>query len=154
MISARGISASSSGLPLVLSTNRATNASPATVWTVPAASTPTYKAMEMYRNYDGSLSTFGDVSVKASGGNPDKLSTFAAQRTSDNALTIMVINKVLTGATPVTLNLANFTASGSAAVYQLTSANAIKHLAAQPWSGGKLTVTVPPQSITLFVLPK
>ncbi len=29
------------------------------------ASTPTYKAMKMYRNYDGNKSTFGDTSVAA-----------------------------------------------------------------------------------------
>ncbi len=30
-------------------------------WATPASSTPTYKAMKMYRNYDGNRSTFGDV---------------------------------------------------------------------------------------------
>ena len=34
-------------------------------WTTPASSTPTYKAMKMYRNYDGNKSTFGDTSVAA-----------------------------------------------------------------------------------------
>src|SRR4029453_13128640 len=59
----------------------------ATRWTTPDASTPTYKAMKMYRNYDGNRSTFGDTSVAASAPNPDNLSTFAAQRSSDGALT-------------------------------------------------------------------
>jgi len=35
-------------------------------WTTPDPSTPTYKAMKMYRNYDGAKSTFGDTSVLAS----------------------------------------------------------------------------------------
>src|SRR5258706_1401630 len=34
-------------------------------WTTPDPSTPTYQAMKMYRNYDGSKSTFGDTSVSA-----------------------------------------------------------------------------------------
>ena len=72
-------------------------------WTTPAATTPTYKAMKMYRNYDGNKSTFGDVSVSASGPNPDNVAVFAAQRSSDNALTIMVISKYLSGATPVSI---------------------------------------------------
>jgi hypothetical protein len=126
----------------------------ATRWTVPAAATPTYKAMMLYRNYDGLGSAFGDVSVKTVGPNPDQLSAFAAQRTGDGALTVIVINKVLTGSTPVTVTLANFTARGTAAVYQLTSANLIKHLAGVAWAGGKFAATVPPQSITLFELPK
>jgi hypothetical protein len=34
-------------------------------WTTPASTTPTYKAMKMYRNYDGNKSTFGETSVSA-----------------------------------------------------------------------------------------
>ena len=34
-------------------------------WTTPATTTPTYKAMKMYRNYDGNRSAFGDTSVRA-----------------------------------------------------------------------------------------
>ena len=74
----------------------------ATGWTVPAANTPTFKAMQIYRNYDGMVSGFGDVSVKAAVPNPDRLSAFAAQRTIGGALTVMVVSKI-PGATPVTL---------------------------------------------------
>ena len=35
----------------------------ATRWTMPAANTPTYQAMKLYRNYDGKKSAFGDTSV-------------------------------------------------------------------------------------------
>ena len=78
-------------------------------WTTPATTTPTYKAMKMYRNYDGNRSTFGETSVRAtSTANADNLSVFAAERASDGALTVMVIAKVLSGATPVTINLPNF----------------------------------------------
>ena len=42
----------------------------ATRWTTPAASTPTYKAMKMFRNYDGNKSGFGDISVNAAGPEP------------------------------------------------------------------------------------
>jgi len=121
-------------------------------WTTPAASTPTYKAMKMYRNYDGSKSAFGDTSVQATVPNPDQLSAFAAQRTSDGALTLMVINKVLSGNTPIQVNLAHFSAAGTARVWQLTSSNAINHLSDIALSGATLNATVPPQSITLFVI--
>jgi hypothetical protein len=77
-------------------------------WTTPDASTPTYKAIKIFRNYDGQLSGFGDTSVKTtSSSNPDNLSVFSATRTSDGAMTVMVINKIA-GSTPVTLSLANF----------------------------------------------
>lgn len=125
----------------------------ATRWTVPDPSTPTFKAMQMYRNYDGAQSTFGDTSVSATVPNPDDVSAFAALRSTDSALTVMVINKYLTGSTPATLNLAHFTASTSAHVWQLTASNAIQQLADVPVSNGTIAAQLPQQSITLFVIP-
>jgi hypothetical protein len=122
-------------------------------WTTPAATTPTYKAIKLYRNYDGNQSAFGDTSVAGSAPNPDTLSSFAAVRSSDGALTVMVINKVLNGTTPVLLSLTNFSAAGTAQVWQLTSANTISRLADLNFSGGSVSNTVPAQSITLLVLP-
>ena len=84
-------------------------------WTTPDASTPTYKAIKMYRNYDGNKSAFGDVSVSATGPNPDNVAVFAAQRSSDSALTVMVISKYLSGATPVSINVGEFHAGGNGA---------------------------------------
>ncbi|MFN7927357.1 MAG: glycoside hydrolase family 44 protein [Blastocatellia bacterium] len=122
-------------------------------WTTPDATTPTYKAMKMYRNYDGNKSTFGETSVAASVPNPDNLSSFAATRASDGALTVMVVSKVLSGNTPATINLANFSNTGVAQVWQLTSTNTINHLANINFSGGSFSTSLPPQSITLFVIP-
>jgi PKD repeat protein len=109
--------------------------------------------MKMYRNYDGNKSAFGNTSVQASVPNPDNLAAFAAQRSSDGALTVMVISKVLSGSTPITVSLANFSGNGTAQAWQLTSANAITRLSDLSYSAGSLSATVPPQSITLFVLP-
>jgi PKD repeat protein len=123
-------------------------------WTTPATSTPTYKAMKMFRNYDGNKSGFGDTSVRAtSTANADNLSVFAAERASDGAVTVMVIAKVLSGSTPVTINLSNFAAGTAAQVWQLTSANAINRLADVAVSGQSLSTSVPAQSVTLFVVP-
>jgi len=124
----------------------------ATRWTTPDASTPTYKAMKIWRNYDGNKSTFGDISVAAAVPNPDNLSAFAATRTTDGAMTIMIISKVLSGSTPVTVNLANFAAAGTAQAWQLTSANAITHLSDVALSGSSFTASVPAQSVTLYVV--
>ena len=122
----------------------------ATRWTTPDTATPTYKAMKMYRNYDGNNSGFGDVSVKATLPNPDEVSAFAAVRSGDNALTVMVINKSTDNAV-TTLNLSNFTGSGTAQVWQLTAANQISRLADVGASGNAINASLPPQSITLFV---
>jgi hypothetical protein len=121
-------------------------------WTTPATNTPTYKAMKLYRNYDGNRSTFGDISVAATLPNADLVSAFAAERSSDRALTVMVINKDAS-ATAATINLVNVVHRGSSQVWQLTSANAITRLADLTFGGNSLTATLPPQSITLFVLP-
>lgn len=123
-------------------------------WTTPASSTPTYKAMKMYRNYDGNKSTFGNTSVVATMSNPDPVAAFAAQRSVDGALTVMVINKYLSGDTPATINLANFTHNGVAQVWQLTAANIINRLADIGLGGNNFVVTLPPQSITLLVVAK
>lgn len=126
----------------------------ATRWTVPLDSTVTFKAMKMYRNYDGNDSGFGDTSIKAIAPNADNVSAFAALRSATGAMTVMVINKQLSASAAVNLKLAHFTAAGSAQVWRLTSSNTITKLANVSWLGSKLADTEPAQSITLYILPK
>jgi len=125
----------------------------ATRWTTPDAGTPTYQAIKIYRNYDGNKSTFGDTSIRTLVPNPDNLSAFGAVRTSDGALTLMVINKDLNNATPVNTAILNFNAAGPAQRWQITSGNAITRLADISITNNILSDTVPSQSITLYVLP-
>ncbi|HYI07711.1 MAG TPA: glycoside hydrolase family 44 protein [Thermoanaerobaculia bacterium] len=122
-------------------------------WGTPALGSVSANAFRMYRNYDGNHSTFGDVSVSAGGPNPDDVAAFAAIRTSDGALTVMLIAKTLTDVTPATVNLANFVPSGPGQRWQLTSTNTITSLAAVPVSGSSVSLTLPAQSITLLVFP-
>lgn len=125
----------------------------ATRWTAPAAGTPTYKAFQMYRNYDGRKSTFGERSVQAAAPNPDQVSAFAALRSSDQALTVMVINKDPSAQHPVLLKLANFgSGTGTVQRWQLTRTNAITALSNLSYSGAQVTDTVAAQSITLYVV--
>ncbi len=125
----------------------------ATRWTTPGTGTPTYNSMKMYRNYDGNKSAFGDTSVSATGPNPDQVSTFAAVRSSDGALTAMVINKQLTASATASLTLSKFLPTGAAQAWQLTASNLITRLPDLNFAGNTFSSTVPPQSITLFVLP-
>jgi hypothetical protein len=124
----------------------------ATYWTAPASTTPTYKAFKLYRNYDDLGSGFGDTSVSALAPDPDTLAVFAAQRSADGALTVMAVNKALSGAT-ANFHLANFAANGTAQAWQLTSSNAITRLDDAVLADSTLTVMLPAQSITLFVIP-
>jgi len=125
----------------------------ATRWTTPDASTPTYLAMKIYRNYDGNKSTFGDTSVLATGPNPDNVAVFGATRSSDGALTVMVVSKYLTGVTPLSVTLSNFTASSTAQVWQLNASNVIAHLPDTALANNTISTTVPGQSVTLFIVP-
>src|SRR5512145_3130428 len=105
----------------------------------------------MYRNYDGAGGAFGNLSVRATAPDPDNLSAFAARRTADGALTVMLVAKRLTGATATTVNLAGFQAAGPVQVWRLTSTNAITRLTDITAAGGAVSLSLPAQSITLLV---
>ena len=122
-------------------------------WVVPIAGTPVYNAFKMYRNYNGAGAAFGETSVSATVPEPDEVAAFAARRAGDGALTVMVINKVLAGSTPTTVDLAGFAAGPTAHVWQLTAANVITQLADVPVAGNSIALTLPPQSITVVVVP-
>ncbi len=125
----------------------------ATLWGPPTNNQPGAYAFRMYLNYDGAGAKFGDVSVRAASTDQEKLAVYAARRSSDGALTIMIINK--TGqAVNSTLSLANFTHGATAEVYRYSSANlsAIVDAADQAVGAAGFTATFPANSITLVVL--
>ena len=140
-----------------------------TMWPTsdPSGQIPGRMAFAMYRNYDGARSTFGDMGLAstsaAAGADAEgSLAVYGALRTSDNAVTVMVINKTYADQTQ-TLSLANVNASGPAKAYLYSSANlaAIVQQAnipvTPPGSGSTtstLSTTFPAQSITLLVIPR
>lgn len=120
-------------------------------------------AFEMYRNYDGNKSTFGDIALASTSTDQGQLSVYGATRTLDGAITVVVINKTY-GPLQSTLSIANYSAPAgqNAQVYQYSNANlsTIVQGAAvavmQPTGTGTsstITATFPAQSITLFVIP-
>jgi hypothetical protein len=135
-----------------------------TLWGPPDPQTqvPGLMAFEIFRNYDGNNSTFGDVALASKSANQGLLSVYGALRTSDNALTLIVINKGY-GDLNGNLSLANFAPNGAAKVYRYSSAN-LAAIVAQPdamvtgpTSGSatsSISTTFPAQSITLFVIPE
>jgi hypothetical protein len=124
----------------------------ATRWASPPAGSPVHTAFAMYRNYDGRGSGFGDLSIATDVPQPDDLSAFAAVRTSDGKLTVMIVNKVLDGTTTANVSLANFAAATKAEAWQMTAKNRILRLTDVPVSGSTLSLDVPAQSITLLVI--
>jgi hypothetical protein len=136
----------------------------ATLWptTNPSAQIPGMMAFEIYRNYDGANSTFGNMALASTSADQTSISVYGALRTADNMLTVAVINKTY-GDLKAPLSLANLTPNGPAKVFLYSNAN-LAAIAPQP----DLTVTPPPtgsttstlsttfpaQSITLIVVPK
>jgi hypothetical protein len=129
----------------------------------PTTQAPGLLAFEMYRNYDGNNSMFGDTALKSSSANQGALSVYGAERAADGAVTVMVINKTY-GPLTSTLSLENFSSSsGTAQVFLLSNAN-LNAIVAQagatvtPPVGSGTTSTIsytfPAQSITLFVAAK
>ena len=112
-------------------------------------------AFRLYRNYDGQGKCFGETSVQASSSDQGQLAIYAAQRGSDQSLTVVVINK---GDTPLTANLtiANFSLTSQAKLYRYSAANltAIEAQPALATNNNGLVATFPANSITLIELAK
>lgn len=123
---------------------------------------PGTMAIAMYRNYDGANSTFGDSALASTSADQGKLSVYGAVRTTDKALTIVVINKTY-GDLTSTLSLPGLSGSITTAKAYLYSSADPAHIVARPAvtvappSGGAtastITTSFPAQSITLLVIP-
>jgi uncharacterized repeat protein (TIGR01451 family) len=126
----------------------------ATLWGPPDAEEPGAYAFRMYLNYDGLGSSFGETSVHAASTDQDRLAIYAARRSSDAALTLMVINKT-GGPLTSTVTLANVVPLASAQVYRhsATDLEAIVREADQPVTASGFTAAFPANSITLMVIP-
>ena len=122
-------------------------------WGTPALDSYAARAFQMYRNYDGNGAKFGNTSVKATAPNVDEVSAFASIRSSDGALTVMLVAKTLNGDTPATVNIANFNAGQVIQRWQFDSTKTITRRADLAPSGSNISLTLPGQSVTLLVIP-
>ncbi len=126
----------------------------ATLWGPPTASQPGAYAFRMYLNYDGQGGAFGETSVRAASADQEKLAIYAAERASDHALTLMVINKTGTPLTS-TVAISNFTPGPAAQVYRYSAASldAIVRQPDQATRSNGFTAVFPALSITLYIIP-
>jgi len=111
-------------------------------------------AFLMFRNYDGKGSQFGDTSIQASAGAAGGLEVYGAQRASDGAITMIVLNRK-SSALFATFVLKNHTPKGPVQIYQYSGANlsAIMHGPNQTMTGSTLSMSYPANSATLVVVP-
>jgi hypothetical protein len=125
----------------------------------PVKQLPGLLAFQLFQSYDGNGSAFGDGSLAATSSDQSKLSIYAAKRSKDNMLTVLVLNKSFG---TLTSNVSLTTSATSAQVFQYSNANtsAIVKQAnvtvTQPSGGGAASVamTFPAQSMTLLVMPR
>jgi hypothetical protein len=126
----------------------------ATIWGEPQPMQPGAYALRMYRNYDGAGSRFGDVSVSASSGDQGQLAVYAAQRSSDKALTIMVVNKTGDDLTSQP-SVAAFPGNRPAQRFTYSPADLTSIVRGADLKVNRGTVaTYPANSITQLVLPR
>lgn len=123
----------------------------ATRWGTLDPSMPVYKAIKLYRNYDDKGGAFGSTSIAATVPDPDTVSAFAALRDGDHAMTLVVINKQLNQPASATVSIDHFAGNGVAQTWQLAD-NKLARIADVRYANGSLRATLPPQSVTLFVL--
>jgi Glycoside hydrolase family 44 len=127
----------------------------ATMWGEPQPTQPGAYAFRMYRDYDGAGSRFGDVSVSAASSDQGQLAVYAAQRSSDKALTLMIINKTAENLTS-SLAVAGLRGNGTAQRFTYSTADLTSIVRGDdlPVQRGTIDATYPANSVTLLVLPR
>ncbi len=126
----------------------------ATLWDPPGRLQPGAFAFRMYRNYDGFGGKFGDVVLPSISTDYDEIAIYAATRSDDNAVTIMVINKSRRELT-TELAFGDDRFSTSAELYRYSSDDllSIVRLDNQSIQSGNLELVLPAESISLYVIP-
>jgi len=118
----------------------------ATLWSPPSSEQPAAFAFRIYRNYNGAGASFGDISVQAISSDQELVSSYAAQRSSDGALTIVLINKSRTSQNvQLTFNRDDPGAQASLYRYSANKLDQIEQLSVSDYH----TLTLPRESITL-----
>ncbi len=127
----------------------------ARLWGPPKSSEPGAYSFGMYMNYDGKDGEYGDTWVRSHSTDQGLLSIYAADRTSDSALTLVIINKTSQNFTS-NLSLKGFNPAPKAQVYTYSEANlgAIVRQSDLGVSAAGFQATYPANSITLVAIPK
>jgi mannan endo-1,4-beta-mannosidase len=110
-------------------------------------------ATKLYRNYNGSGGTFGDISVKTT--NPDRtgLSVWSSILSADSSMHIVAINKKsIVASVTFQIGGANNYASGSVFGFDEASSEIKELSAVQGLPGKSFTYSIPPLSVLHFVL--
>lgn len=131
-----------------------------TLWGAPDATKqiPGLVAFQIFRDYDGKKSEFGEMAVSSTSADQGKLSIYGALRTADHMVTLVVINKTYGDlSTSIAVKgLPPSTLSARAYLYSKANLNAIvaqPSVAVKPGLGGAASTiagSFPAQSITVL----
>ncbi|CAN5570190.1 hypothetical protein BH11ARM2_BH11ARM2_14160 [soil metagenome] len=110
-------------------------------------------AFRLYRNYNGKGGAFGETSVRSVSGDQGTVAVYGAERKSDGALTVMVVNKS-TAPQSCRLKLLHFSPASKASVFRYDGNNRVAALPDQTVGANGFTATFPARSATLVVVKK
>ncbi len=120
-------------------------------WVAPDPANPDYQALKLFTNYDGAHHGFGTTSVLAAhNGNPALLSIYAALTSTNNGITILVLNKDPANSAQVQITTNGFTPTNYT-TYTLSQSSPTSIVAgtSKAWSA---TQTFAPYTATLLVV--
>jgi hypothetical protein len=118
----------------------------ATLWSPPTKDQPAAFAFRIYRNYNGAGGSFGNTSLQAVSSDQAIVSTYAALRSNDGALTIILINKSQEQQT-VQLSLDQIDPESQATLYRYSASqlDQIEQIGVSDYS----SLVLPSESISL-----
>ena len=127
----------------------------ATLWGPPRSKQPGAYAFRLYLNYDGKGGRYGDNWIRSTSTDQGSLAIYGAQRSSDRALTLIIINKTGNNLTS-NLVLKGFSPAARAAVYTYSGMNpsAIVRQPDRAVNTNGFNAMYPANSITLVVISK
>lgn len=114
-----------------------------------------FAAINMFTNYDGKGSSFGDTLVKSEYENKDISVYSSVDGEDEDTVKIIVTNRSLHEETPLELSLSSNSEYKSAEVYALYGdSSEIRAMPAATVEGNKLTYSLQPLSVTEFVVSR
>lgn len=122
----------------------------ATAWSPPDPGEAAFAAYRLYRNYDGQGAGFEGVSVKATVDPGAGVEAYAAA--GEERLTVALVNENGQPA-EVQVSLGNFEPGSQAALWSNDGGAEITKAGDFDVAGGTVTVTLPPMSIAMLVVP-
>jgi hypothetical protein len=124
----------------------------ANLWPLGGSQTYASLAFKMYRNYNGSKATFGDINVRALMSDTANSSIYASILSKDSSLHLIVLNKSMTESISGDFTITSSTTYSSGVAYTVSSSSSvITGPASVTVTSNHFTYSLAPLSITHFI---